>query len=372
MTLAVRPRAELSRQTASSRAHATRAAAATPRLEPPEDVERETGVDTVVEAVRVRSRGSRRRVLCGGVAAGDTSQRSGEQRDRLRVPRSAVADRAGGDNDADDGDGGGEEPRKLRHVYDRSPGAMPGDSPVCGRRICSRAPRGQEVHQLKQYGSARVTRVDAARAISVAGGLYQPVRHELDVRAFGVNAYFAARAGDQLIEKHDESGSGAGRHAELYVVLTGSAAFEVDGVDIDAPAGTLVFVADPAATRAAKAAADGTSCLVVGGPADRELPISPFEYWFRAEKPYADGDYETAVAIVEDGLADWPEHPSMLYQLACYHSLAGDAEAALDCFERACRASPKVREWAARDADLDPIRDHARFVAALAAAGNEE
>jgi len=42
------------------------------------------------------------------------------------------------------------------------------------------------------------------------------------VRALGINAYVAPQAGDQLIEKHDETGSGAGGHAELYVTLSGA------------------------------------------------------------------------------------------------------------------------------------------------------
>jgi hypothetical protein len=39
----------------------------------------------------------------------------------------------------------------------------------------------------------------------------------------------------------------------------------VDGQDVDAPAGTLVFVRDPALIRSARATVDGTSILAVGG-----------------------------------------------------------------------------------------------------------
>ncbi len=220
---------------------------------------------------------------------------------------------------------------------------------------------------MQQHGSARVTRVSESGAIAVAGGLYQPIRHTLDVRAFGVNAYFARAAGDQLIEPHDETGSGAGGHAELYVVMSGRALFRADGDEIDAPAGTLVFVPDPASKRQATASESGTSVLVIGGPADRELPVSPFEFWFRAEEPYNAGDYARAIEIVSSGLELWPEHPTMLYQLACYHALAGDREQALDHFERACATSAEPREWQQGDHDLDAIRDDARFAAAISA-----
>ena len=76
---------------------------------------------------------------------------------------------------------------------------------------------------MQEQSAARVLRVSKADAISVAGGLYQPIRRQLGVRAFGINAFFASKAGEQLIEAHDETGSGAGGHAELYVVLTGRA-----------------------------------------------------------------------------------------------------------------------------------------------------
>ena len=49
--------------------------------------------------------------------------------------------------------------------------------------------------------------------------------------------------------------------------MTGHAVFTVDGEEIDAPAGTIVFVRDPALLRAARATADDTAIFMVGGPA---------------------------------------------------------------------------------------------------------
>lgn len=218
---------------------------------------------------------------------------------------------------------------------------------------------------MQKHGSVRVTRMSESEAIAVAGGLFQPIRHTLGVRALGINAYFAPRAGDQLIEKHDETGSGAGSHAELYVILSGHALFTVDGEQIDAPTGTIVYVPDPASKREATATEEGTSALVVGAPADRELSISPFEYWFRAEGPYNSGDYAQAIEIVSAGLEEWPEHPDLLYQLSCYYALADDREQALNHFERACTRSAGPKEWQSGDTDLDSIRDDPRFTAAL-------
>jgi hypothetical protein len=215
----------------------------------------------------------------------------------------------------------------------------------------------------RSKASARVLRLDEVEPVGAAGGSLLPLRRLLGVRAFGINAYSAAAAGDQLIERHDETGVGSGHHEEAYVVLAGRAGFVVGADEIDAPTGTVVFVADVTAVRSATALEPGTLVLVVGGPADRPLPVSPFEYWFLAEPAYRDGDYRRAIAIAAEGLAEWPDHPTIHYQLACYHALAGDRTEALDHLRRAAAGDDRIGGWAKRDADFDSIRDDPRFAA---------
>ena len=209
--------------------------------------------------------------------------------------------------------------------------------------------------------SVRVLRLGEGSLVEVAGGIFQPVRRELGVRAFAVNVYIAREAGDQLIERHDELGAGSGRQEELYVVVSGRASFTVDDVEVDAPAGTLVFVPNVSAKREAVATEPGTSALVVGGPADRPLPVSPFEYWFVAEAPYRAGDYDRAYEIAAEGLDAWPDHPHLHYQLACYSALGGEHERALVHLARACEGDPRMKEWAREDADFDAVRGAAEF-----------
>ncbi len=60
-----------------------------------------------------------------------------------------------------------------------------------------------------------------------------------------------------------------------------------------------------------------------------------------------------------------PEDPRLLYNLACLHCETKRLEEALDYFERALQAGYASREWIDKDSDLDPIRDHPRFQAAL-------
>ncbi len=206
----------------------------------------------------------------------------------------------------------------------------------------------------------RVAHLDDLDRIEVAGGQYRPIRRALGVRAFGINAYTAARAGDQVVEHHHE-GTGSGRQEELYLVFSGHAEFTVGDETIDAPAGTMVFIPDVDAKRGAVARADATTVLVVGGPADTPIPTSPFEYWFAAEAPYKAGEYDRAVEVASEGLAEWPESAQLNYQLACFHALAGRREQALDHLAVAVSSEPRAAEWAAGDADLDSIRDDPAF-----------
>jgi hypothetical protein len=111
---------------------------------------------------------------------------------------------------------------------------------------------------------------------------WKPLRHHLGVAAFGVNAWVAARAGDIVIERHDELPGDAQTdgHEELYVVFRGGARFTVGDTEIDAPAGTLVFISDTGLTRAAVATADDTVVLAVG--AARGVAFEPSAWEGRA------------------------------------------------------------------------------------------
>jgi len=210
--------------------------------------------------------------------------------------------------------------------------------------------------------SYRVAHLDDLDRIEVAGGQYRPIRRRLGVRAFGINAYTADKAGDQVVEQHTEgAGGGSGRQEELYMVVAGHAEFTVAGETVDAPVGTMVFVPDVNAKRGAVATADGTTVLVVGGPADSPIPTSPFEYWFAAEGPYNAGDYDRAVEVASEGLAEWPESGQLNYQLACFHARAGRREKALEHLAIAAANDPRVAEWAAEDSDLDTIRNDPSF-----------
>jgi len=213
-----------------------------------------------------------------------------------------------------------------------------------------------------------VTRIDELDRIPVGehGLLWRPVRRRLGIEAFGVNAYTCEAPGEEVVEAHDELGTGAGHHEELYIVLHGHATFTLDGKELDAPAGTLVFVRDPAVRRGAIAVETGTTVLAVGADPGAPYEVSPWEYSFAAKPLSEAGDHTGAVALVEEALARYPGNGGVLYNLACYRALAGDLDGATEALLAAFSAEPKTIEWARDDSDLDAVRDRPEVAARLA------
>jgi mannose-6-phosphate isomerase-like protein (cupin superfamily) len=209
-------------------------------------------------------------------------------------------------------------------------------------------------------GGHRLTHLDDLERVPLEHGVWRPIRRALGITGFGVNAYSAERAGDALIEPHDETSPGAGGHEELYVVVEGAATFTVDAERVDAPAGTLLLV-EPETRREAVAAADDTTVLVVGGKPGAAIPPSPFEYWYAAIPAERRGDFGRAYAIAAEGLEHWPDHGTLHYALACYAAREGRADRALDHLRTAFANDPRTREWAREDSDLDSIRDDPAF-----------
>lgn len=190
---------------------------------------------------------------------------------------------------------------------------------------------------------------------------WKPVRHHLGLAAFGINVYVAGAAGSLLIEDHDETGGGAGHHEELYVVIAGRARFTLDGEQIEAPAGTFIAIHDPTVRRTAVALEAGTTALAVGGAPGQPFRVSAWEYSFRADAAKEDGRVEDAVGIMETGLGEHRDNPTVLYNLACYKSLGGRYEEALDHLRRAVAIDPKLLVLAQTDQDLAALRDRPGF-----------
>jgi tetratricopeptide (TPR) repeat protein len=192
-----------------------------------------------------------------------------------------------------------------------------------------------------------------------------PIRRGLGVRAFGVNAWTAREAGQTVIPEHDEAPSG---HEELYLVLSGAVTFAVDDAEVDGPAGMILFVRDPATTRAAVAREAGTTVLVVGGEAG--AAYRPRAWETNAEVvPLLDaGRYAEAARVLTAALDEYDDRAVLFFNLACAEAQLGDKEAALEHLAAAVRERRSLAAEAPADPELAPLRDDPRFADIVASA----
>ena len=195
------------------------------------------------------------------------------------------------------------------------------------------------------------------------GPKWAMVRTHFDIQAFGVNAYVAREAGGRVIGEHDERDT---EHEELFFVAEGHATFTVSGDEIDAPAGTFVFVRDPAAKRAAVAKEAGTAIVIAGGKAGEAFTPSRWERHAPALIHFATKEYDKAAEFLEELLAETPDDGGVLYNLACAESLLDKRDEALGHLQQAVARNADFREMAEKDSDFDAIRDDPEFASAVA------
>jgi tetratricopeptide (TPR) repeat protein len=205
--------------------------------------------------------------------------------------------------------------------------------------------------------SYEVARLDEIEELTDGREPWQPVRHHLGISAFGVNAWTGRAAGDRIINEHDEADD---QQEELYYVLRGRAAFELDGERHDAPAGTFVFVR-PGTKRTAFAEEPETTMLAFGGAVGKPYEVNGWELWAPANPLYESGQYAQAADRMRDVAEANPQYPMLAYNLACCEALAGRPDDAIEHLRQAVESSERMRTFARDDSDLDSIRDDPRF-----------
>jgi len=209
--------------------------------------------------------------------------------------------------------------------------------------------------------SYEIAHVDELESLPVNNGefVWRPVRRRFGISAFGTNAYTAEKSGQRVIEEHHERDG----HEEMYVVLRGRATFTLGDDEVDAPAGTLVFVR-PGTKRGAIAAEDGTAVLAVGAKPGVVFEPSPWEAVFAGYSYAEAGDVKRGREIVGQAIEQHPDAWQGYYNLACMEARFGDREVALEQLARAFELdADAVRKAAENDSDLDSIRDDPRFPA---------
>ena len=208
---------------------------------------------------------------------------------------------------------------------------------------------------------------DHARPAEDDSKLWHQVRYHFGISAFGVNA-FTADTG-LLINEHQESENG---QEELYIVLSGHAAFVLDGEERDAPAGTFLYV-KPGVKRSATAEAPATTVIVLGGKPGDAYEVMDWELFAPAFKLHEAGEHAAAADAALPVVEDRPT-PLSLYNLACMESMAGRHGDALkhlraaigqseesDMSESTVAWRARLHKLADEDSDLDPIRDEPGF-----------
>ena len=72
---------------------------------------------------------------------------------------------------------------------------------------------------------------------------------------------------------------------------------------------------------------------------------------------------DAAIEALQKALDAEPKEALLLYNLACYYSLAGKRDAALEHLAQALNIEPQYRDMMGTETDFDPIRDDPEFQA---------
>jgi len=187
---------------------------------------------------------------------------------------------------------------------------------------------------------------------------WAPVRRALGVQAFGVNAWTAHDAGAPLIVAHTEEPDG---HEELYLVVAGRATFTVDGEEVYAPAGTLVFVPEAGTVRSAVAAAPDTIVFTVGATRGKAFRPRGWETDRDVLPALERGDYREAERLLLNALDEYDDKAYLNYNLACTEARLGERDAAFGYLRLALAERPGYTQYVRQDDDLAALRDDPRF-----------
>jgi uncharacterized cupin superfamily protein len=94
----------------------------------------------------------------------------------------------------------------------------------------------------------------------IPAGRWQRLNEPLGIRAFGISAV-EMDPGEEADIEHDE---GADGHQEVYVVVSGRAAFQLGDEQVEAGPGDVVSVPEPTETRNYWAVEPGTRIVCIG------------------------------------------------------------------------------------------------------------
>ncbi len=206
-----------------------------------------------------------------------------------------------------------------------------------------------------------VAHIDELDSIEMPDGfVWRPVRRRFDIRGFGVNAYTPGATGD-VVETHTENQL---EHREIYLVLRGRVRFTIGDDEHELGQGQLVYVSDPALRRGAVSLTDDAAVLALGGKPGEVFAVSAWEAVFAAVPAAQAEDWDEAIRIHEEALAEQPGNGALLYNLACMECRGGRTLDALLHLQDAVALEPKWAAYAQTDSDFAAIRNEQGFPAA--------
>ena len=214
---------------------------------------------------------------------------------------------------------------------------------------------GELINRSTVNGYA-VAQLDELDEISYEGCTLRPVRHHFGIRAFGVNAWTAPKAGDRLIPEHDEVDDG---DEELYVVVAAA----------PSSSWTASATTHPPARSSSCGRREANGVRRGGRHGDprgrrhagKAYVGGGWELWAKLRPRYEAGEYEAIVDDARELAEDYPEDPTLTYNVACLEALTGRTADALEHLRRAIERADQFRDFAKGDTDLDSIRDEPAF-----------
>jgi hypothetical protein len=126
----------------------------------------------------------------------------------------------------------------------------------------------------------------------------------------------------------------------VRVVLRGRASFELDGQELDAPAGTFVLVSDPSVYRRAVAAEPDTAVLALGGPPTFQPSASEWIEWAR---PHLRSDPARARWILDELGAARPDSVGVRIGDALFAVAQGNLAVAREELAAVLEEEPSLR-----------------------------
>ena len=205
--------------------------------------------------------------------------------------------------------------------------------------------------------SFRVLAIAEEEPVLTEGGSLQwvPMRRRLGIGAFGINAFRAPHEGDSVVEDHVESPG----QEEVYLVVSGRVRFTIDGEQIDAGAGTAVFVPRPDVRRSGIALDSDTAVVAVGGWRDKPYHSLPWEPIYLAQEAMLREDWAEAAETLEREAGEHRDTGIVQFRLACCHAQMGELDQAMNELQHAVEAAPGIRDRVASEKLLSPLREHA-------------